>query len=131
MISTLVCGLVQSQMHDISGILFSGMNSTMVIPMCHGQHQTTVTKPRQTFLYSALPSNMYPTMPVSRVHISLYFLSLRPHQLPGLLAHHFLWPSTHESMTPICYTLFDPHNCSSTTLDPEDEGITVLQFAGN
>jgi len=34
-------------------------------------------------------------------------------------------------MIPIYYALLDPHNCSSMTLDPEDEDITVLQYAGN
>lgn len=38
---------------------------------------------------------------------------------------------THESMTPTYYTLLDPHNLSSMTLDPEDEDITVIQYAGN
>jgi hypothetical protein len=51
LINILVCGLVWSQMHNISDILFSGMNSMMVIPMHQGGHQTMVTKPMQTFLY--------------------------------------------------------------------------------
>ena len=78
-INTLVCGLVQSQMHNISDILFSAMNSTMVIPMCHGGHQAAVTKSTQTFLYfSTSIEHVSNNVPFKGPHITSFSFTEAP-----------------------------------------------------
>jgi hypothetical protein len=108
---------------------FSGMNSMMAIPW------------RTPYC----GNKSHPKLPLSQ---HFHWISIQQFPFLGPTYHFIFFHSdttnyqekwlmtfsghlTHASMTPIHYTLLAPHNCSSTTLDPEDEGTTVRQYAGN
>jgi len=104
----------------------------MVIPMCHVGHQTMVPKTMQTFLYLSISIEYVSNNARFKgPHITPFSFTEAPTNYQDYWLTTFSGHITHESVTPIYYTLLDPHNCSSMTLDPEDEGITVLQYDGN